>query len=188
MPGETCFTPIQANIFLFKVNNRSTRKMCGICSELTVKTPERRHRRCSDVFIVNFEHISHLFLKLPLLTLNKQIGAGICFTPMFHFISLLCKSFFSILYIITEYITRYCFNITREPVRTLQTFTSISRYVLLAFPIVVGHSQCISLQQLTTNWLPFPDCHSVSFVDFEQVNTGRVSSLPQSSESESIRP
>ena len=29
--------------------------------------------RCSGVFIVNFEHISHLFLKLLLLTLNKQM-------------------------------------------------------------------------------------------------------------------
>ena len=29
-----------ANIYLFKVNNRSTRKRCEICSELTVKTPE----------------------------------------------------------------------------------------------------------------------------------------------------
>ena len=27
----------------------------------TIKTPERRHRRRSSVFNVNFEHISHLF-------------------------------------------------------------------------------------------------------------------------------
>ena len=30
------------NIYLFKVNNRRTRKMCEICSKLTIKTPERR--------------------------------------------------------------------------------------------------------------------------------------------------
>ena len=30
-----------ANIYLFKVNNRSTQKRCEICSELTIKTPER---------------------------------------------------------------------------------------------------------------------------------------------------
>ena len=31
-----------ANIQLFKVNNRNTRKRCEICSKLTIKTPERR--------------------------------------------------------------------------------------------------------------------------------------------------
>ena len=32
--------PNTANIFLFKVNNRNTRKRRKICSELTTKTPE----------------------------------------------------------------------------------------------------------------------------------------------------
>ena len=31
-----------ANIYLFKVNNRSTKKKCEIFSKLTTKTPERR--------------------------------------------------------------------------------------------------------------------------------------------------
>ena len=31
---------IPANIYLFKVNNRNTRKNCKICSKLTVKKPE----------------------------------------------------------------------------------------------------------------------------------------------------
>ena len=57
-------------IYLFKDNNRNTRKRCEICSKLTIKTPERRQRR-SDVFIVNFEHISELFPVLLFLTLNK---------------------------------------------------------------------------------------------------------------------
>ena len=30
------------NIYLFKVNNRNTRKRFGIASKLTMKTPERR--------------------------------------------------------------------------------------------------------------------------------------------------
>ena len=59
------------NIYLFKVNNRNTRKRCKICSKLTINTPERRHWHCSDIFIVNFEHISHLFLVFLMLTLNK---------------------------------------------------------------------------------------------------------------------
>ena len=31
------------NIYIFKVNNRSTRKKCEICSKFAIKTPERRH-------------------------------------------------------------------------------------------------------------------------------------------------
>ena len=30
------------DIYLLKVNNRSTRTRCEICSKLTIKTPERR--------------------------------------------------------------------------------------------------------------------------------------------------
>ena len=37
---------------------------------------ERCQWRCFGVFIVNFEHISHLFLMFLLLTLNKKILAG----------------------------------------------------------------------------------------------------------------
>ena len=32
-----------ANIYLFKVNNRNTRKMCEICSKFTITTLARRH-------------------------------------------------------------------------------------------------------------------------------------------------
>ena len=35
--------------------------------KLTIKAPERRQRRLSGVFIINFEHISHLFLLFLLL-------------------------------------------------------------------------------------------------------------------------
>ena len=44
---------------------------CEICSKLTIKTPERRHRHRSAVFIVNFEHILHLVLVILLLTLSR---------------------------------------------------------------------------------------------------------------------
>ena len=53
-----------------KVNNRNTRAMCEICSKLTIKIPERRKWRCSGIFIINSEHISHPVLVLLLLTLN----------------------------------------------------------------------------------------------------------------------
>ena len=57
-----------ANIYLFQVNNRNNRKSCEICSKLTIKTPEQRQWSRSGVFIVNFEHNSHLFLVFLLLT------------------------------------------------------------------------------------------------------------------------
>ena len=53
---ETSLTRIPANINLFKVNNKNTRKRCEICSKLKIKTPEKRLWRRSAVFIFNFEH------------------------------------------------------------------------------------------------------------------------------------
>ena len=64
-----------ADIYLLKVNNRSTRTRCEIYSELTIKTPERRQWRRFGVFIVNFEYISHLVLVFLLLTFNMQLPA-----------------------------------------------------------------------------------------------------------------
>ena len=57
--------------YMFKVNNRNTRTRCEICSELTIKRPERRQWCHYDVFIVNFEHISHPVLVFLLLTLSR---------------------------------------------------------------------------------------------------------------------
>ena len=45
------------------------------CSKLTIETLDVRHR--SGVFIVNFEHISHLVLVFLLLTLNMLLLARI---------------------------------------------------------------------------------------------------------------
>ena len=63
MPGSTEILP--------NVGNRDTRKRCGICSKLTMKTQERCHWGRFRAFIVNFEHISHLFLFFLLLTFYK---------------------------------------------------------------------------------------------------------------------
>ena len=57
--------------------NKNKRKRCEICSKLITKTPERRHWRRSIVFIVNFEHISHLVLMFLLLALSRWMPAGI---------------------------------------------------------------------------------------------------------------
>ena len=59
-----------AKIYLFKVNNRNTKKRCEISSKLIIKTPERRQWGHCGVLIFNFEHISHLFLVFLLLTLT----------------------------------------------------------------------------------------------------------------------
>ena len=67
---KTTFYPV--GNYMFKVNNRNTRARCEICSKLTIKTPERRH----GVFIVNFEHISHLVLVFLLLTLSRYMLIG----------------------------------------------------------------------------------------------------------------
>ena len=59
-----------ANIYAaynHKVNDWNTKKRGEICSKLTIKTLERRHWRRSGAFIVNFENISHLFLKFLLM-------------------------------------------------------------------------------------------------------------------------
>ena len=53
-----------AGIYMFKVNYRNTRKRCEICSQLTIKTPERRHQRRSGVFIVNFKHRPFSFVSI----------------------------------------------------------------------------------------------------------------------------
>ena len=68
-----------ANIYLFKLNNKNTRKRFEISLKLTIKTPVRRPWHCSDVFIVNSEHILHFFLVFLLLSLNKNMLAGITY-------------------------------------------------------------------------------------------------------------
>ena len=73
---ECYLTP--ACIFLLKVNNRSTRTNCEICSKLTTKAPETKVKikdswRRSGAFFVSFEHISYLFLVFLLLTFWNYI-------------------------------------------------------------------------------------------------------------------
>ena len=60
-----------AGNYMFKVNNRNTRTSCEIRSKLTIKIPERRQWCHSGIFIVNFEHISYLFLVFLLFTFSR---------------------------------------------------------------------------------------------------------------------
>ena len=66
--------PVSGGIYLLKVNNRNTKARCEICSKLIIKTLERRRWRCSGVFIVNFEHISHLVLVFLLVNFEHVIA------------------------------------------------------------------------------------------------------------------
>ena len=70
------FLEYPAGNYMFRVNNRNTRTMCEICSKLIIKAPERRCWHRSGVFIVNFEHFSHLVLVFPLLTLSRKMPVG----------------------------------------------------------------------------------------------------------------
>ena len=49
--------------------------MCEISSKLTVKTPKQRHWRHFGVFIVDFEHISHLCSGVSIANF-EQVNAG----------------------------------------------------------------------------------------------------------------
>ena len=53
---------MQAGIYLFKVYIENLRIMFENNSKLTKKISERRHRRRSGVFAVNFQHISKIVL------------------------------------------------------------------------------------------------------------------------------
>ena len=65
-----------AGIYLLKVNKRNTRTRYEICSKLAIKIPERHHWRRSGIYIMNFEHISHLVRVFTLLTLSRLMPAG----------------------------------------------------------------------------------------------------------------
>ena len=54
-----------ANIYLFKVNNRNSRKGCEICSKLTIKAPEQRHWRRS-IFLLLFLNVFYTFSSLSI--------------------------------------------------------------------------------------------------------------------------
>ena len=78
---------------LVQSGDRYTRKKSEIFSQLTIKTPEQRHGHSSDVFIVNFEQISHIFLVFLLLTLSCQFLLGGSWGQMSNPTFYLCMRF-----------------------------------------------------------------------------------------------
>ena len=58
-----------------KLTIETLEQRCEICSKVTIKTPKRRHWRRFGVFIVNFEHISHLCSSVSTVKL-EQVNAS----------------------------------------------------------------------------------------------------------------
>ena len=69
-----------ANIYLFKVNTRSTKKWSDICSKLPINTAESR----SGVFIVHYSHFFQCF--------HPWLWIGKCLCES----SLLCKYYYPV--------------------------------------------------------------------------------------------
>ena len=60
----------------FQVNKKKKRKICEICSKLTIAIPGRRQWCHSGAFIDSFEHISHFFLLIILSNLRSYLFVG----------------------------------------------------------------------------------------------------------------
>ena len=58
------FSYYPAGIYLLKVYNRNTKTRCEICSNLTVKTPERRQNDVIGVVLVSFLLTLNIFQTL----------------------------------------------------------------------------------------------------------------------------
>ena len=68
------------NIYLFKVNNKNSRKKVWICSKLKIKTPERHQWRRSGAFIVNLTPLTYLTYLTPFSSVSivdfEQVNAS----------------------------------------------------------------------------------------------------------------
>ena len=74
----------QSSITCSKSTIETLEQRCKICSKLTIKPPKRRHWRRFGIFIVNFEHISHLCSAILLLTLSSKCWLGMRLIRVFH--------------------------------------------------------------------------------------------------------
>ena len=70
-----CRAASQPAITCLKLAKETLEQGCEICSKLTIKTPKRHHWRRFGVFIVNFEHISHLCSSVSIVNF-EQVNDG----------------------------------------------------------------------------------------------------------------
>ena len=90
-PVLLIFITFSANIYLFKTNNKNTRKCCETCSELTIQKLERRYCCRFSAIIVNLEHVPHLFLAFLSLTLSRKMFPGFEHVIQWHHFHMLLK-------------------------------------------------------------------------------------------------
>ena len=80
--------PTQLAITCSKLTIETLEQRCEICSKLTIKTLKRRHWRRFGVFIVNFEHISHLCSRVTIANF-EQVNAGWAKIPIYFSLTIL---------------------------------------------------------------------------------------------------
>ena len=100
--------------YMFKVNNINTRTKGEICSKLTIKTPERRHWRCSGLFIVNLEHSTPFFI---VFIIYFEHG-NVCWVSFYCFLTsntLSTVIFFSSFFLFACWENIYCRDVARTP-------------------------------------------------------------------------
>ena len=61
----------QLAVTCYKSSMETTKKMCEICSKLTIKKPEQLYRRRSGVFNSNSDQTPNITLLFKILTLSK---------------------------------------------------------------------------------------------------------------------
>ena len=126
--GLSKFYP--AGIYFLEMDNRSTRVICEISSKLTIKTAERRHWRCSSVFIVTFERISHIgFIVVDFV----QVNAGWVLT-----LQLFLRSILSVLLTLSIFQTLFscfCFCLWTEKCWLVSEFKKISLIIFVSITL-----------------------------------------------------
>ena len=65
-----------------KLTTEILEQKCEICSKLTIMPPKRRQWHCFGGFILNFEHISHLFSSVSIVNFEHVITGWVETTPL----------------------------------------------------------------------------------------------------------
>ena len=95
------FNGIPAGIYLLKGNNGHVRIMCEICTELAIKTLERRHWHCFGIFIFNFEEISQFNLVFSLLIWTRKSVGILCYVLNRNILRVLLHHFFRFFFLVS---------------------------------------------------------------------------------------
>ena len=82
---------LHANKYLLKNSNKNTGKRCEIYSKLT-KSPGQRQWGLSGVFIVNFEHMLHLFLSVSIVDF-EQVNVCCVIVSLLKYCKMVWKDF-----------------------------------------------------------------------------------------------